>query len=42
MYEPDEEPPKFWKSWRRFYSIQLVYWIVLVALMIIGTRILNQ
>jgi hypothetical protein len=42
MSLPDEQPPKFWKTWRRFYAIQLVYWIVLLVLMIIGTRVLNQ
>jgi hypothetical protein len=42
MLLSDEEPPKFWKSWRRFYTIQLIYWLVIVILMIVGTRMLNQ
>jgi hypothetical protein len=42
MTIPDEPPPRFWRSWRRFYTILLIYWLVLLVLMIIGTRVLNQ
>jgi hypothetical protein len=42
MSVPDELPPRFWRTWRRFYTIQLIYWLVVLVLMIIGTRMLNQ
>jgi hypothetical protein len=42
MVIPDEQPPRFWRTWRRFYMILLIYWFVVLVLLIIGTRVLNQ
>lgn len=39
--EPEDEAPRFWKTWKRIYITLILYWALVLILLILATRVLS-